>query len=405
MALTDPHCRLTQDVATPVVELDSGATWNLQEAQVHPLRRRGLTTGIESYVELDSLVSIRNGVPPVTITADIEDLAVADFMMLLAQNRKTGQLAVQHGDNRLKLAFRDGAIIYAASTGIRETVGAMLVGRELITEQQLQVALERQKEHKGTALLGNILVEMEVVTADDLNKVVFLQFQNVIREALGWVDGVGTYTPMDIPDLGAVRVDPQEMILETGFRAEQILLGGAAQHDEDALEGERPDYFKAVRAVLDNMKEDSIVVTSEMAAAILDDANTLVQRAILFLVYPTALSVVGAFDSDNHDSSLSLTGQQIERHDREDSVVSWVIQEGCSYQGRLKDSEGNRPLRELLGEHAPAEVILIPLIVDRTVQAVLYGDNRSEDGSIGPIGDLERVIARVAREMGEKRHE
>jgi hypothetical protein len=341
----------------------------------------------------------------VTITADIEDLTVADFMMLLAQNQKTGQLTIENGDNRLKLAFRDGAIIYAASTGIRETVGAMLVGRELITEEQLKTALQRQKEQEGTALLGNILIEMGVVTAEDLNKVVFLQFQNVIREALPWAEGVGTYNPMDIPDLGAVRVDPQEMILETGFHAEQILLGGAAQHDETAHEGERPDYFKAVRAVLDNMKEDSIVVTSEMAAAILDDANKLVRRAILFLVYPDALSVVGAFDSDDREMALSLAGQQIERHDREDSVVSWVIQEGCSYRGRLKDGEGNRPLRDLLGEEVPAEVVLIPLIVDRTVQAVLYGDNRSDDGSIGAIGDLERVIARVAREMGEKRDE
>ena len=340
-----------------------------------------------------------------TITADIVDLTVADFMMLLAQNQKTGQLTVENGDNRLKLAFRDGAIIYAASTGIRETVGAMLVGRELITEAQLQTALQRQKEQEGTALLGNILIEMEVVTAEDLTKVVFHQFQNVIREALGWAEGVGTYTPMDIPDLGAVRVDPQEMFLDTGFHAEQILLGGAAQHDETAHGGENPDYFRAVRAVLDNMKEESIVVTSEMAAAILDDANTLVRRAILFLVYPDALSVVGAFDSDDRNSSLSLAGQQIERHDREDSVVSWVIQEGCSYQGRLKDGEGNRPLRDLLGDDIPGEVILIPLIVDRTVQAVLYGDNRTDDGSIGSIGDGDRVIARVAREMAEKRRE
>ena len=166
-----------------------------------------------------------------TITADIEDLTVADFMMLLAQNQKTGQLTVENEGDRLKLAFRDGAIIYAASTGIRETVGAMLVHRELITEEELEKALRRQKEQEGTALLGNILVEMGVVTEEDLTKVVFLQFQNVIREALGWTEGVGTYAAMDIPDLGAVRVDPHEVILETGFRAEQMLLGGAASHD------------------------------------------------------------------------------------------------------------------------------------------------------------------------------
>jgi hypothetical protein len=340
----------------------------------------------------------------VTITADIEDLTVADFMMLLAQNRKTGQLTVENGGDRLKLAFRDGAIIYAASTGIRETVGAMLVRRELITKDQLEEALQRQKDQEETALLGNILVEMEAVTSDDLTKVVFLQFQNVIREALGWNEGVGTYAPMDIPDLGAVRVDPQEVILETGFRAEQILLGGAARHDETVHDGEKPDYFRAVREVLDNMKEESIIVTSEMAAAILDDANTLVRRAILFLVYPDALGVVGAFDTEDREQSLELAGRRIERQDREGSVVSWVIQEGCSYRGRLKDNEGNRPLRDLLDDDVQGEIILVPVIVDREVRAVLYGDNGTDDGEIGPTGDLERVIARVAREMDEKRH-
>ena len=339
------------------------------------------------------------------ITADIEDLAVTEFMMMLAHNRKTGQLTIENGDERLKLAFRNGDIVYASSTGIRETVGAMLVRRGLISEEQLENALERQKQKDGAALLGQILIEMETVTAEDLTRVVFLQFQNVIREALGWTEGVGTYEPMDIPDLGEVRVDPREVILETGFRAEQILLGGAAEHDEDTRGDPAPDYFEAVRSVLGNLKEESIVVTSEMAATILDDANKLVRRAILFLVYPDTLSVVGGFDPDNRQASMELAGRRIERLDGEDSVISWVIQEERSYRGRLKGGEGNSPLRELLGDEIPNEVIVVPVVVERKVAAVLYGDNGSDDSAIGNIGDLERVVARVAREMGKKRHE
>ncbi len=340
-----------------------------------------------------------------TITADIEDLTVADFMMVLANSQKTGQLTFENGDDRLKLAFRGGAIVYAASTGIRETVGAMLVRRELISEEQLETALKRQKETEGGTLLGQILVEMEAVTAEDLTKVVYLQFQNVIREALAWSEGVGIYEPMDIPDLGEVRLDPREIILETGFRAEQILLGGAAEHDEEKRDDEHPDYFEAVRAVLANFSEESIAVTSEMAALILEDANRLVRRAILFLVYPDTFSVVGAFDSEDRTASLSMVGRRIERLDREDSVMSWVISEGRSYRGMLKDGEGNRPLTDLLDDETPHEVIVIPVIVDRKVAAVLYGDNGSDTSAIGHIGDLERVVARVAREMGGNRDE
>jgi hypothetical protein len=339
----------------------------------------------------------------VTITADIEDLAAADFMMVLAQNQKTGQLTIENGDDRLKLAFRNGDIVYASSTGVRETVGAMLVRRELISEEQLETALQRQKQRQGGALLGQILIEMNAVNAEDLTRIVYLQFQNVIREALAWTQGVGTYEPMDIPDLGEVRVDPREVILETGFRAEQILLGGAAKHDETIRDEESPDYFEAVRAVLADLKEESLVVTSEMAATILEDANRLVRRAVLFLVYPDALSVVGAFDSEQREASLAMAGRRIERLDGEDSAISWVIAEGRSYRGRLKDGDGNRPLRELLGDEVPREVIVIPVIVDRKVAGVLYGDNGSDNVAIGHIGDLERVVARVAREMGRKR--
>jgi hypothetical protein len=341
----------------------------------------------------------------VTITADIEDLAAADFMMVLAQNQKTGQLTIENGDDRLKLAFRNGDIVYASSTGVRETVGAMLVRREMISEEQLETALQRQKQRAGGALLGQILIEMDAVTAEDLTRIVYLQFQNVIREALAWTQGVGTYEPMDIPDLGEVRVDPREVILETGFRAEQILLGGAAKHDETIRGEESPDYFEAVRSVLADLKEESLVVTSEMAATILEDANKLVRRAILFLVYPDALSVVGGFDPDDREASLAMAGRRIERHDSEDSAISWVVAEGRSYRGRLRDGDGNRPLRELLGDEIPKEVVVIPVIVDHKVAAVLYGDNGSDEGTIGHIGDLERVVARVAREMGKKRHE
>ena len=337
------------------------------------------------------------------ITADIDDLAVADFMMMLAQHRRTGQLAVENGDERLKLAFRDGDIIYASSTGVRETVGSMLVRRGLINADQLDTALKRQKQQKGVALLGQILIEMGAVTTDDLNGVVYHQFQNVIRDALTWTQGVGTFTAMDIPDLGEVRVDPREVILETGFRTESLLLEGAVKHDTANRDEGQTDYFAAVRALLDNLNEESLIVTSEMAAAILDNAKTLVRRGVLLLVHNDTLGVVGGFDSDDGSGSLAMAGRLVNRVFGEDSAIEWVIGEGRTYRGRLKEGDGNLPLRELLGQSNPGEVIVVPVLVDGTVAAVLYGDQGSAESSIGQIGDLERVVGRVAREMERKR--
>jgi hypothetical protein len=339
----------------------------------------------------------------VTITADIVDLAVADFMMVLSQHRRTGQLTVENGEQRLKLAFRDGDIIYASSTGVRETVGSMLVRRGLINADQLDAALRLQKRQKGVALLGQILVEMGSVSAEDLNAIVYLQFQNVIREALTWTEGVGTFSAMDIPDLGEVRVDPREVILETGFRTERLLLAGAVKHDTSIRDAGQKDYFAAVRKLLDNLSEESLVVTSEMAAAILDNAKKLVRRGILFLVHNDTLGVVGGFDPDDRVGAVAMAGRLVNRVVGDDSAFEWVIGEGRSYRGRLKDGDGNLPLRELLGKPIRGEVIVVPVLVDGKVAAVLYGDQGREEGSIGHIGDLERVVARVAREMERTR--
>ena len=220
------------------------------------------------------------------ITADIEDLAVTEFMMMLAHSQKTGQLTIERGDDRVKLAFNDGAIVYAASTGVRETVGAMLVRRELIDDDQLQEALQRQQRTEEVALLGQILVEMEAVEIEDLIQVVYLQFQNVVREALAWSEGHAEFISMDIQDLGNVRVDPREIILEEGIVTERLLLGGAVGSMTRSTDhvSEQTDQPDGLRATLSDMRENSLVITAEMAAAILGGAQDLVHRGVLFAV-------------------------------------------------------------------------------------------------------------------------
>jgi len=333
-----------------------------------------------------------------TITADIEDLTVAEFMMMLAHNRKTGQLTIERNDDRIKLAFRNGDIVYASSTAVRETVGAMLIRRGLICDAELEAALELQRLRENAPLLGQILVEMGSVSNDDLNKVFYHQFQNVLRDGMKWEHGRAEFEVMDIPKLGEVKLDPREIVLETGISTESLLLHGAVEQDNQVNSENGKEYFDAVRTALSKLQEDAPVITAEMAGAILDQAKELVDRGILFVVYPDAFNVVGGFHGDSGTAALTLTGRRLERSE-DDSVLKWVIDEGRSYRGRLKAGAGNLPLQELIGDDSPDEVIVVPVIVDNQVSAVLYGDNGRESKTIGHTGDLERVVARVAREM------
>jgi hypothetical protein len=340
----------------------------------------------------------------VTITADLQDLTVAEFMMMLAHNRKTGQLTIERDDDRIRLAFRRGDIVYAASTAVRETIGAMLIRRGLICDAELEAALELQKLRENAPLLGQILVEMGSVSIDDLNGTFHHQFQNVLRDGITWSHGRAEFEVMDVPNLGEVKLDPRELILETGISTESVLLHGAVAHDIEANSQDGEDCFDAVRKVITKFHEDSPVITAEMAGAILDQAKELVDRAVLFVVSPDALNVVGGFHGDGGSSAHDFTGRRLEQSAGDDSLLNWVVDERRSYRGRLKDGAGNRPLQELIGDDLPHEVIVVPVIVDNQVAAVLYGDNGQDSDAIGHTGELERVVARVAREMRTFQH-
>jgi hypothetical protein len=332
------------------------------------------------------------------ITADLQDLTVSEFMMTLAHNRKTGQLTIERDDDRIKLAFCNGDIVYAASTGIRETIGAMLIRRGLIDNAELEAALEIQQRRKNNPLLGQILVELDMVSIDDLNGTFRQQFQNILRDGLTWTHGRAEFKSMDIPNLGEVKLDPREFVLETGISTEGLLLNGAVAHDNEVRQ-DGTNYSEAVRRVCSDFQQDSTVITAEMATSILDQAKKLVNRAVLFAASPDALSVVGGFHAEDEASVPTYSGSRLDRADVAGSVLTWVIDERRSYRGRLKKALGNQPLQELIGDDSPREVIVVPVIVENEVAAVLYGDNGQDKEAIGHTGELERVVARVAREM------
>ena len=245
---------------------------------------------------------------------------------------------------------------------------------------------------------------MGAVSRLDLEGVVNLQFQNALREALSWKQGHAEFEVVEVPDLGAVQVDAREIILETGLSTEKIVLDVVSEADASVDPVDSLSSNEAARSMLADLQGMSLAITSEMAAVLLGHAARLVGRAVLFAVYQDVLSVVGGYGLEGGASSSPVAGRILELPST-DSVFSWVIDEGRSYRGSLKESAGNRLLIDLLDGKEPTEVVAVPLIIDSQVAAVLYGDTGLGEEPIGSIGDLERAVARVAREMVGSRSE
>ena len=93
----------------------------------------------------------------------LKDFGIADILQLIGQQQKTGTLHLQSKEQEVHVTFRDGSIVRAESSTRRkkELIGNMLVRAELISESQLESALEIQR--RTLKRLGDVLVSERIL--------------------------------------------------------------------------------------------------------------------------------------------------------------------------------------------------------------------------------------------------
>jgi hypothetical protein len=349
------------------------------------------------------------------ITAEIEDLAPAEFLLLLSLTSKTGKLSAVHRGRKILLAVRDGSIVYAARPAVRERLGSTLINRGLITEEDLIEALAEQRRCGEGKLLGTILVESGALSHDALCEVIQGQFEVVVRDLLSWNTGVMVFETSDMPDLGGIHVDPSEILVGLGVRMDTLLVESLAGLQTE--DGESPDprvgspevgrptqdeiassQARKERSALSSLVEEadsqSVSLTAEMTLAMLGAASEVAERALLLLVYPNYLSGAGGFGQGR--DGVQLTGQQLQIDRSQGSAFSRVIDRRNSYRGPLDDVEGHRQLVEALGGVPEGGVIVVPLTVGGQVVAVLYADGGADVGTMEGLKLVEATVAEVS---------
>lgn len=123
------------------------------------------------------------------LQGDIKDFSVVDILQLLYQQQKSGILTIAGKGNQVRVLFDKGMVISAVSTkrNIDEHLGEMLLKANLINKTQLQHALDTQKE--TLKQIGDILIENESITINDLRHFLMLQTHDTIFKLLNWKRG------------------------------------------------------------------------------------------------------------------------------------------------------------------------------------------------------------------------
>jgi hypothetical protein len=152
----------------------------------------------------------------------LKDFGIADILQLIGQQQKTGVLTLTQKQDTVAVTFKDGNIVKAETTSRnrKELIGSMLVAAQLVSEQQLEFALETQK--RTLQRLGDVLVSQGVITEQKFKAMVQLQTSETLFKLFGWKAGTYEFEQKDVE---------LETTL-TPLRAESVLMEGFRRVDE-----------------------------------------------------------------------------------------------------------------------------------------------------------------------------
>ncbi len=247
----------------------------------------------------------------------IRDLGLADVFQLLVQGQKSGVLSVAYRHEQVKVYFKDGTVARAETSARKknELIGMMLVRAELITETQLQHALEDQR--RTLQKLGETLVRSGALSAALFRQMLVLQTTELIFRLFSWKRG--KYDFRESVRHGEVELDPE---YGPSLRTELVLMEGLAQLEEwPRIRRRIPRYgmtFERVGALPAEGGDGQVGPAERMVHSLLEPGRD-VRRLI-------ELSRLGEFECCKALSNLLEL--KLLRSARSSGSAGWVGREG-----------------------------------------------------------------------------
>jgi hypothetical protein len=194
----------------------------------------------------------------------LKDFSLADIFQLIGLQRKTGVLTLRANDDTVTVTFLDGKVVGADSLNHRleNRLGHVLIRSELLTQDQLNRALEIQKE--TLQRLGFILVHYGIISVDALKQALQIQIMQIIFRLFRWKDGEYHFSQETTIEYDRDYVVP--------VSAESILMEGARMIDEwPIIEKRIRSYDMVFRKKLTD--QEIVVVGAEDADEVDFDAS------------------------------------------------------------------------------------------------------------------------------------
>jgi DNA-binding response OmpR family regulator/curved DNA-binding protein CbpA len=155
----------------------------------------------------------------------LADTSFAQVLHDLYALQATGLLHISLEERKKVVYVLDGYPIFVRSNVVRECLGNVLVNQGIINERECENSLRAVRE--TGRLQGTVLIEMGLITPQQLHDLLTLQASEKLLEIFGWADGEYRFAPAaDIKQsVTRIRMSPANLIysgLRTYYSEERL---------------------------------------------------------------------------------------------------------------------------------------------------------------------------------------
>ena len=131
-----------------------------------------------------------------TISGVLSDVLLLDVLQVLSVTARTGKLVVEQPDQRVELTFGSGRLVTARLDPPRYHLASYFLDKGWMDFDALHEALKRQSREEHRRLTGQILIEMGVLTHEQLVAGLQHHVREVLCELLSWTRGSFYFEPL-----------------------------------------------------------------------------------------------------------------------------------------------------------------------------------------------------------------
>jgi uncharacterized protein DUF4388 len=136
---------------------------------------------------------------------DLSQTPLPDLLVKIHRYKAPGRIECRRGEMIKRVYLDHGSIIFATTNQIAESLGDRLLNSGRITRDQYDESVRRTRETRKRH--GVTLVEMKLLTPDELFTAVREQIEEIVWSIFAWDSATVTFTPGREKHLEFVKVD------------------------------------------------------------------------------------------------------------------------------------------------------------------------------------------------------